>query len=163
MKFLKGLEKVPFHFFTKTQEKSILISRYCIYLIQICYLRIRTCLFLKWNWRHSKCLCHKFDCFLWDGGAWGGGLKMLSKNTCKGVHFIVKLQAISLPACKFFLDGGFIFKWGWCLMGEGISFDGGRGEGSKNICRMGGAPHAPHYGKPCYLFPFGRKWALDRT
>ena len=31
------------------------------------------------------------------GGAWGGGLKMLSKNTCEGVHLIVKLPAIT---CK---------------------------------------------------------------
>ena len=30
-----------------------------------------------------------------------GGLKMLSKNTCEGVHLIVKLPAISLQACKF--------------------------------------------------------------
>ena len=43
---------------------------------------------------------------------WGGGLKsihgrehgrlkMLSKNTCGGVHLIVKLSAISLQTCKF--------------------------------------------------------------
>ena len=32
--------------------------------------------------------------------AWEG-LKMLSKNTCDGVHLIVKLPAISLQACKF--------------------------------------------------------------
>ena len=34
---------------------------------------------------------------------WGehGGLKMLSKNTCEGIHLIVKLLAISLQACKF--------------------------------------------------------------
>ena len=30
-----------------------------------------------------------------------GQLKMLSKNTCEGVHLIVKLPAISLQACKF--------------------------------------------------------------
>ena len=30
-----------------------------------------------------------------------GGLKILLKNTCGGVHLIVKLQAISLQACKF--------------------------------------------------------------
>ena len=30
-----------------------------------------------------------------------GGLKMLSKNTCEGVHLTVKLPAISLQACKF--------------------------------------------------------------
>ena len=35
------------------------------------------------------------------GGAWGGGLKMLSKNTYERVHFIVKLPAISLQARKF--------------------------------------------------------------
>ena len=29
------------------------------------------------------------------------GLKMLSKNTCEGVHLIVKLPAIILQACKF--------------------------------------------------------------
>ena len=34
------------------------------------------------------------------GGAWGR-LKMLSKNTCDGVHLIVKLPAVSLQACKF--------------------------------------------------------------
>ena len=34
------------------------------------------------------------------GGAWGG-LKMLSKNTCEGVHLMVKFLAISLQACKF--------------------------------------------------------------
>ena len=33
-------------------------------------------------------------------GAWRE-LKMLSKNTCKGVHLIVKLPAISLQASKF--------------------------------------------------------------
>ena len=33
-------------------------------------------------------------------GAWGQ-LKMLSKNTCEGVHLIVKLPAISLQVCKF--------------------------------------------------------------
>ena len=30
----------------------------------------------------------------------GGRLKMLSKNTCEGVHLMVKLLAISLQACK---------------------------------------------------------------
>ena len=30
-----------------------------------------------------------------------GELKMLSKNTCHGVHLIVKLPAISLQACSF--------------------------------------------------------------
>ena len=30
-----------------------------------------------------------------------GGLKILSKNNCEGVHLIVKLPTISLPACKF--------------------------------------------------------------
>ena len=30
-----------------------------------------------------------------------GGLKMLSKNTCEGVHLIIKLLAKSLQACKF--------------------------------------------------------------
>ena len=34
-------------------------------------------------------------------GEHGGGLKMLSKNTCEGVYLIVKLLAISLQACKF--------------------------------------------------------------
>ena len=29
------------------------------------------------------------------------GLKILSKNTCEGIHLIVKLPAISLQACKF--------------------------------------------------------------
>ena len=30
-----------------------------------------------------------------------GVLKILSKNTCEGVHLIVKLPAIRLQACKF--------------------------------------------------------------
>ena len=30
-----------------------------------------------------------------------GGLKNLLKNTCEGVHLILKLPAISLQACKF--------------------------------------------------------------
>ena len=30
-----------------------------------------------------------------------GSLEMLPKNTCEGVHLIVKLLAISLQACKF--------------------------------------------------------------
>ena len=34
------------------------------------------------------------------GVAWGE-LEMLSKNTCEGVHLIVKLLAISLQASKF--------------------------------------------------------------
>ena len=34
------------------------------------------------------------------GGAWVE-LKMLSKNTCEGVHLIVNLPAISLQACEF--------------------------------------------------------------
>ena len=34
------------------------------------------------------------------GGAWGE-LKMLAKNTCEGVHLIVKLLAIRLLASKF--------------------------------------------------------------
>ena len=33
------------------------------------------------------------------GGAWV--LKMVLKNTCEGVHLIVKLPAISLQSCKF--------------------------------------------------------------
>ena len=31
----------------------------------------------------------------------GGALKMLSKNTCEGVHLMVKFSAISLQASKF--------------------------------------------------------------
>ena len=38
------------------------------------------------------------------GGAWGE-LKMLSKNTCEGVHLIVKLPTISLQASKFTKNG----------------------------------------------------------
>ena len=36
------------------------------------------------------------------GGAWG--LKMLPKNTCEGVHLMVKLPAIILQAWKFTKD-----------------------------------------------------------
>ena len=36
------------------------------------------------------------------GSMWGGGgLKMLMKNTCEGVHLLVKLLAISLQTYKF--------------------------------------------------------------
>ena len=64
-----------------------------------------------------------------------GGLKMLLKNTCEGVHLIIKLPAISLQACKFtknellhicafstnhFMEGCFTFQWGVCFS------DGGR-------------------------------------
>ena len=37
------------------------------------------------------------------GGA-EGGLKMLSKNTCEGVHLLVKLPTISLQAYRFTKD-----------------------------------------------------------
>ena len=32
------------------------------------------------------------------------GRKMVLKNTCEGVHLLVKLQAITLQACKPFSD-----------------------------------------------------------
>ena len=35
------------------------------------------------------------------GGVAWGELKMLSKNTCEGVHLIVKMLAINLQASKF--------------------------------------------------------------
>ena len=41
----------------------------------------------------------------------------------------------------FQMGGGFIFKWGVCLMG-GITFEGG-GRFEKNS-RMGGASPSPH-------------------
>ena len=130
---------------------------------------------------------------------------MLSKNTCVGVHFIVKLQAISLPACKllkmnffthifegFQLDfkllfivlflgiiswkggscfngefvfqmGGFIFKWGWHLMGEGISFDGGRGGGGfKKNSQDGGCSHAPPLCETLLPLPFWSKMSIGQ-
>ena len=34
-------------------------------------------------------------------GGGGGGVKMLLKNTCEGVHLIVNLPSICLQACKF--------------------------------------------------------------
>ena len=34
------------------------------------------------------------------GGACGARLKMLSNNTCEGIHLMVKLPAIGLQACK---------------------------------------------------------------
>ena len=80
-----------------------------------------------------------------------GWLKMLSKNTCEEVHFILKLPAISMQACKFtrnellrtyfsrilarfqvivycaftrnhFMEGRFAFQWG-----GGCFSDGGGG------------------------------------
>ena len=41
----------------------------------------------------------------------------------------------------FQMGGGFIFKWGVCLMG-GITFDGGGG--LKKIVGWGGASPSPH-------------------
>ena len=35
-----------------------------------------------------------------------GELKILSKNTCKGVHLMAKLPALSLQASKFTTGGG---------------------------------------------------------
>ena len=39
------------------------------------------------------------------GGAWG--FKMLPKNTCEGVHLIIKLLAISLQAYYKFTENEF--------------------------------------------------------
>ena len=47
----------------------------------------------------------------------------------------------------------FLSKGGGHPMG-GINFDGG---GFEKKCRMGVAPHAPHYGKPC----IGRSFKQD--
>ena len=87
---------------------------------------------------------------------------MLSKNTCEGVHLIVKLPAISLEACKFtknellhayfsrilarfyllficafsrnhFIEGCFTFQWGG---GVGGCFSDGGDWG------RGAPPHA---------------------
>ena len=82
----------------------------------------------------------------------GEGPKMLSKNTCEGLHLIVKLLAISLQACKFtkngllhryvsrilarfsgiiycafsrnhFMEGCFTFQWeGSCFSNGGLHF-----------------------------------------
>ena len=38
------------------------------------------------------------------GGREHGGLKMLPKNTCEGVHLMVKLPVIILQAWKFTKD-----------------------------------------------------------
>ena len=94
---------------------------------------------------------------------------MLSKNTCEGVHLIVKLPAICLQACKFtycayllcfflesfhgrvlhvsigrgvcFSDGwGFIFKCGWVPHG-GHQFL--MGWISKKNCWIGGGAPMP--------------------
>ena len=56
-------------------------------------------------------------------GAWEEGLKMLSKNTCDRVHFIVKLLAIS--SWKGALrsnEGGGWGGGGVFQMGKGASF-----------------------------------------
>ena len=51
-------------------------------------------------WGHGRSGSSKFD---GDGfkSIHGGRLKILLKNSCGGVHLIVKLPAISLQACKF--------------------------------------------------------------
>ena len=90
---------------------------------------------------------------------------MLSKNTCEGIHLIIKLPAISVQAYKFtkneFLhtyfskifngsgggggggsDGGcFIFRWGCTPWGGTSVLIGGRF--SKKNHRIGGAPPIP--------------------
>ena len=48
------------------------------------------------------------------GEAWRG-LKMLSKNTCDGVHLIVKLLVISLQACKF-IKNEFLHTYFWRIL-----------------------------------------------
>ena len=90
------------------------------------------------------------------GGSMGGGLKMLSKNTCDRVHLIVKLLAISSwkGALRFSRRGGcFSDGEGGFILSGGIGFDGG-GKGSKNIVHWrGGGGRAPlmspRYGKTC--------------
>ena len=44
------------------------------------------------------------------GVGWGGGLKTLSKNTCEGVHLLVKLPATTPQACKFTKNEFIFFK-----------------------------------------------------
>ena len=85
---------------------------------------------------------------------------MLSKNSCEGVHLIVKLPAISLEACKFtknellhayfsrilarfyllficafsrnhFIEGCFTFQWGGGVGGGGVFQMGGIGGGGR--------------------------------
>ena len=49
-----------------------------------------------------RCWEHGWGLFkIWWGGG-GGGAEMLLKNTCEGVHLLVKLSALCLQACKFF-------------------------------------------------------------
>ena len=74
---------------------------------------------------------------------------MLSKNTCEGVHLIVKLPAISLQASKFTknellqtyfprnLAILFIVLFLGIISWKGVS------------CFNGGVAPPPHYGKPC--------------
>ena len=82
------------------------------------------------------------------GGAWG--FKMLSKNTCEGVHLIIKLPAISLQAYKFtkneflhtYFAGGASFLSRGCTPWGGTSDLMGRV--SKKIVGWGARPYASH-------------------
>ena len=93
-----------------------------------------------------------------------GGLKMLSKNICEGIHLIVKLLAVSLQACKFtknelfhtyfwrilarfyviycafsrnhFMEGCFLSQWGEGVPHRGHRFWWGFRKGH---------PHAPSF------------------
>ena len=86
------------------------------------------------------------------GGAWGGrgGLKMLSKNTCDGVHLIGK------DASRFngggegcFSDGRASFLSGGDAPWGGMGFDGGFQKTSLDGRGGRGGRHPPHYGKCC--------------
>ena len=105
-------------------------------------------------WEHGGGVLFKI---WWGGGlsqymgkAWG--LKILPKNTCEGVHFIVKLPAISLQACKFTKSELHTYFWRilarflviiYCAFSRNHLM-----EGCFDRNRVGG--HASlHYGKPC--------------
>ena len=91
---------------SKRKYKYFLFVYICMY-IQAFQQVLRTC-----HWGFFRCplegkeggrarqnLIARFKSIY--GGSMSGRFKVLSKNTCEGVHLIVKLLAISLQACKF--------------------------------------------------------------
>ena len=91
---------------SKRKYKYFLFVCTCMYMqgfqqvLRTCHWGLFRCpLEGKEGGRARQNLIARFKSIYW--GSMSGRFKVLSKNTCEGVHLIVKLPAISLQACKF--------------------------------------------------------------